>query len=102
MKDKVRMVGVSRGLVHVRIDPTWADPRHPLPLSVPLRPYLPSFPLSGTARVPAPLWKPRAIRRVTHRPWYRVYTAASKVLLPVSGVVYTTFAEFAEALYTCL
>jgi hypothetical protein len=64
MEDKVRMVGVRRWFVHTRVDPTWASPKPPSPLSIPPRPYLPDFPASGTTRVPAPLWKRCAIRRV--------------------------------------
>lgn len=100
MEDKVRMVGVRRWFAHTRVDPTWANPGHPSPLSVPLRPYLPGFPVSGTARVPAPLWKRRAIRRVKKRPRYRVYAAASTTLLPLFGTADETFAKFAGPLYT--
>ena len=100
MEDKVRMVGVRRWFVHTRVDPTWANPGHPSPLSVPLRPYLPGSPASGTARVPAPLWKRHAIRRVRKRPRYRVYAAASITLLPLLGAADETFAKFIEVLYT--
>jgi hypothetical protein len=100
MEDKVRMVGVRRWFVHTRVDPTWANPGHPSPLSVPLRPYLPGSPVSGTARVPAPLWKRRAIRRVRKRTWYRVCAAASTTLLPLFGMADETFTKFAGLLYT--
>jgi hypothetical protein len=102
MEDRVRMVGVRRWFVHTRVDPTWANPGHPSPLSVPLRPYLPGSPVSGTARVPAPLWKRRAIRRVRKRPRYRVYAAASITLLPLLGAADETLAKFAGLLYTYL
>jgi hypothetical protein len=100
MEDKVRMVGVRRWFVHTRVDPTWANPGHPSPLSVPLRPYLPGSPVSGTARVPAPLWKRRAIRRVRKRLRYRVYAAASITLLPLLDAADETFTKFAGLLYT--
>ena len=100
MEDKVRMVGVRRWLVHTRVDPTWANPRHPPPLSVPPRPSLPGFPASGTARVPAPLRKRRAIRRVRKRPRCRVYAPASTTLLPMLDVIDETFTTFACLLYT--
>jgi hypothetical protein len=100
MEDKVRMVGVRRWFVHTRVDPTWANPGHPSPLSVPLRPYLHGFPVSGTARVPAPLWKRCAIRRVRKRPRYRVYAAASTTLLPLFGTADEIFAKFVGPLYT--
>jgi len=102
MEDRVRIVGVRRWFVHTRVDPTWANPGHPSPLSVPLRPYLPGSPVSGTARVPAPLWKRRAIRRVRKRPRYRVYAAASITLLPLLGAADETLAKFAGLLYTYL
>jgi hypothetical protein len=100
MEDKVRMVGVRRWFVHTRIDPTWANPGHPSPLSVPLRPYLPGSPVSGTTRVPAPLWKRRAIRRVRKHRRYRVYAVASIILLPLLGAADETVAKCAELLYT--
>src|SRR5919108_1075438 len=81
MEDKVRMVGVRRYVVHTRVAPAWANPGHPLPLSVPPRPYLPGSPASGTARVPAPLWKRRVVRRVRKRPRYSVRVSASACLL---------------------
>jgi hypothetical protein len=83
MEDKVRMVGVRRCFVHTRADPTWASPGHPLPLSVPPRPSLPGSPTSGTARVPAPLWKRRVVRRVRKRPRCQVVASASIVLLSI-------------------
>jgi hypothetical protein len=81
MEDKVRMVGVRRWFVHARVDPTWVNPNPPSPLSIPPRPYLPGFPASGTARVPAPLWKRCAIRRVTKCPRCRLSALASTDLL---------------------
>ena len=83
MEDKVGMVGVRRCFIHTRVDPTWASPGHPLPLSVPPRPHLPGSPASGTARVPAPLWKRRVVRRVRKRPRYRVRVSASACLLSI-------------------
>ena len=83
MEDKVRMVGVRRYFVYTRVDPAWASPEHPLPLSVPLRPSLPGSPPSGTACVPASLWKRRVVRRVRKRPRYRVRVSASACLLSI-------------------
>jgi hypothetical protein len=100
MEDKVRMVGVRRCFVDTRVDPTWAVPRHPSPLSLPLRPSLPGSPASGTARVPAPRRKRRAIRRAKKRPRYSVCAAASVTLLPLLGAADETFANFAGLLYT--
>jgi hypothetical protein len=100
MEDKVRMVGVRRCAVHARVDPAWANPGHPSPLSVPLRPPLPGSPVSGTARVPAPLRKRRAVRRVTKCPWDNGHAAASVTLLPALCVVDEASAKFECLLYT--
>jgi hypothetical protein len=100
MEDKVRMVSVRRSFVHTRIGPTWANPEHPSPLSVPPRPYLPGSRSSGTPRVPAPLWKRRALRQVMKCPQNNVYTAASTLLLPMLGAAIEAFGKFAELLYT--
>ncbi len=83
MEDKVRMVGVRRYFVYTRGDPAWASPEPPLPLSVPLRPSLPGSLPSGTARVPASLWKRRVVRRVRKHPRYRVRVSASACLLSI-------------------
>jgi hypothetical protein len=98
MEDKVRMVGVRRWLIHTRVDPTWASPKPPSPLSIPPRPYLPGSPASGTTRVPAPLWKRCAIRRVRKCPRCRVSALASTCLLSnpaIGGMPHT--AKFLEA-----
>jgi hypothetical protein len=81
MQDRVRMVGMRRWFVHTRVDPTWASPGHPSPLSALPRPDLPGSPASGTARVPVPAGKRRAIRRVRRRPRCRVSASASAYLL---------------------
>jgi hypothetical protein len=83
MEDKVRMVGVQRGFVHTRVDPTWASPVPTLPLSVPPPPYLHGSPASGTARVPAPLWKRRVVRRVRKYPRDQAIVSASPCLLSI-------------------
>ncbi len=98
MEDKVRMVGVRRDFVYTRVDPTWASPQHPLPLSVPLRPDRPGSPPSGTARVPASLWKRRAVRRVRKRSRNRVVVSASACLLSMRRVADDPFATCAALL----
>jgi hypothetical protein len=102
LEDKVRMVGVRRWFVHARVDPTWASPGPPSPLSVPSRPSLPGSPASGTARVPAPRWKRRAIRRVRKRPRYGSSASASTSLLSMLGVTDGTATKFDGLLYTNL
>jgi hypothetical protein len=54
VEDRVRMVRVLRLAAGARADPAWANPRHPSPLSVPMCPFLPGSPVSGTVPVPAP------------------------------------------------
>jgi hypothetical protein len=98
MEDKVRMVGVRRGSVHTRVDPAWASPGHPLPLSVPPRPDLPGSPASGTPRVPAPRWKRRVVRRVRKRPRYSIRVSASACLLSMRRVADDPFATCAALL----
>lgn len=101
MDDKVRMVGVGRSIIPARVDPTWASPGHPSPLSVPSRPCLPGSPASGTARVPAPPWKRRAVRRVRTRPRHGSSASASTSLLSRPAMSHGTAAEFDMLLYTC-
>jgi hypothetical protein len=100
MEDKVRMIGVRRYFVHTRVDPAWANLGHPSPLSVPLRPSLPGFPVPGTARVPAPLWKRRAVRLLKRCARDDGNTTPSTTLLPVRGMVDRPCAKFAGLLYT--
>src|SRR5919109_537763 len=100
MEDKVRIVGVRRRFVRASVDPTWASPGHPSPLSVPLRPDLPSSPASGTARVPAPLRKLHAIRRARKCPRYGVYASASISLLCQFGATDSRAGECDALLYT--
>jgi hypothetical protein len=88
VEDRVRKVDVEQRIVHARIDPTWADPGHPSPLSVPWRPCPPGSPASGTARVPAPQRKPGAIRRERKRP--RCGVSASASANPFSTCVRST------------
>jgi hypothetical protein len=87
MEDRIRMVGVRRCFVHTRVGPTWVSPGPPSPLSIPPRPYLPDSPASGTARVPAPPWKRRGIRRVRKRPRCRVCASASISLLSILATI---------------
>src|SRR5882724_2068345 len=54
VEDRVRIVRAMQYAADARADPSWANPRHSLPLSVPMCPFLPGSPVSGTAPVPAP------------------------------------------------
>jgi hypothetical protein len=81
VEDRIRKVDVRLQIVHARVDPTWANPGHPSPLSVPLGPCLSGSPVSGTTRVPAPQRKPHAIRGVRESARCRISASASANLL---------------------
>jgi hypothetical protein len=100
VEDRVRKVGVRRRIVHARVDPAWANSGHPSPLPVPLRARLSGSSMSGTARVPAPQRKSRAIRRVRESPRCRVSASASANLLSTLAQQTGHPPEFSSSLYT--
>ena len=102
MEDRVRKVDVRRRVVHARVAPTWANSGHPSPLPVPLRSRLSGSSMSGTARVPAPQRKSRAIRRVRESPRCRVSASASANLLSTLAQQTGHPPEFSSSLYTYL
>jgi hypothetical protein len=102
VEDRVRKVGVRRRIVHARVDPAWANSGHPSPLPVPLRGRLSGSSMSGTARVPAPQRKSRAIRRVRESPRCRVSASASANLLSMLAQQTGHPPEFSSSLYTYL
>jgi hypothetical protein len=100
MEDRVRKVGVRRWVVHARVDPTWANSGHPSPLPVPLRSRLSGSSMSGTARVPAPQRKSRAIRRARESPRCRISASASANLLSTLAQQMGHPPKFSSLLYT--
>ena len=100
VEDWVRKVGVRRRIVHARVDPAWANSGHPSPLPVPLRARLSGSSMSGTARVPAPQRKSRAIRRVRESPRCRVSASASANRLSTLAQQTGHPPEFSSSLYT--
>jgi hypothetical protein len=81
VEDRVRMVGVKRMTAHARVDPPWANPEHPSPLSAPCRVSLPSLSASGTPRVPAPSGRSSALRVESQDARLNRYATASFHLL---------------------